>query len=150
MGEFPSKVTIETNGTQVINEHLARLVATRYPSDRGEFFLSISPKLFTVAGESRDRAINEEAIRSYRGLTYDGQLKFVVSNEDRAWDEMEEVITIFRDNGIMYPIYVMPVGATAESQGTDHIKAIAYRALDNGYNIAARVHTYIFGNMIGS
>jgi hypothetical protein len=44
----------------------------------------------------------------------------------------------------------MPVGATAEQQGTDHIKRIAYRALDNGYNIAARVHTYLFGNIIGS
>jgi hypothetical protein len=63
---------------------------------------------------------------------------------------MEEVISIFRDNGNMYPIYVMPVGATAEQQGTEHIKEIEYKAMDRGYNIAARVHTYIFGNMIGS
>jgi hypothetical protein len=79
-----------------------------------------------------------------------GQLKFVVTNEDRAWKEMEDVISIFRDNGVLYPVWIMPVGATAEQQATDHIKQIAYRAMKSGYNISARVHTYLFGNVIGS
>jgi len=153
MGESPEAVTIETNGTQLLSDGLESLIATNYACGlrgQGEMFLSISPKLFTVSGESRDKAINEAAIKSYARVLNQGQLKFVVTNEDRAWDEMEEVITIFRDNGCHFPVYVMPCGATAESQSTDHIKAIAYRAMDRGYNIAARVHTYIFGNMIGS
>jgi len=152
MGEFPGKVTVETNGTQSLSSQLENLIATHYSwySQHEEFFMSISPKLFTVSGEARKDAINEEAIRSYSKVCPHGQLKFVVSNDDKAWAEMEEVISIFRDNGNMYPIYVMPVGATAEQQGTEHIKEIAYKAMDRGYNIAARVHTYIFGNMIGS
>lgn len=154
MGEFPEAVTIETNGTQVLSSHLERLISERFykynNTSAGEMFMSISPKLFTVSGEHRSKAINEAAIRSYSKMLPSGQLKFVVSNDDRAWKEMEEVITIFRDNGCMFPVYVMPVGATAEQQGTDHIKQIAYRAMSNGYNIAARVHTYLFGNVIGS
>lgn len=151
MGEEAPMVTIETNGTQVLQHQLALTVASRYTGRRDhEFFMSISPKLFTVSGETRDRAINEEALQSYKHILSNGQLKFVLTNEDRAWDEMEEVIQIYRDNGIYYPVYVMPVGATAESQSTDHIKEIAYKAMSRGYNIAARVHTYIFGNVIGS
>lgn len=148
-GEFPERVTVETNGTQVIGEELDFLVENYY-SGLYEFFASVSPKLFHVSGEPADRAMNIDAIKSIGRTFRTGQLKFVVSNDDKAWKEMEQVIKLYRTHGVHYPVYVMPVGATAEQQGTDHIKQIAYRALDNGYNIAARVHTYLFGNVIGS
>lgn len=148
-GECPERVTIETNGTQPISDGLSFLV-DKYYTGVNELFLSISPKLFTVSGELRKDAINLEAIKSFDLNRLPGQLKFVVTNEDRAWKEMEDVISIFRDNGVLYPVWIMPVGATAEQQATDHIKQIAYRAMKSGYNISARVHTYLFGNVIGS
>lgn len=148
-GEFPEKVTVETNGTQPIRDDLEYLIDCRY-NGLYEFFASVSPKLFHVSGEPIERAVNLEAIKSIGRCFRTGQLKFVVSNHDKAWEEMETMIKLYRDNGVSYPVYVMPVGATAEQQGTDHIKKIAYKALDKGYNIAARVHTYLFGNVIGS
>jgi hypothetical protein len=43
----------------------------------------------------------------------------------------------------------MPVGATEESQ-QDNAKEITIQTMDRGYNVAARVHCYIFGNQIGT
>lgn len=149
MNQFPEKVTIETNGTQELSSDFEYMMALNY-TGMYEMFASVSPKLFNVSGEVRKDTINEKAIKSYSRSFRSGQLKFVVNNTDAAWKEMEEVITIYRDNGVFYPVYVMPVGATAEQQGSEHIKEIAYRAMNSGYNIAARVHTYIFGNVIGS
>ena len=148
-GSLPEKVTIETNGTQIISDDFAYMNALYY-SGIHEMFASISPKLFNVSGEERKDAINEDAIRSIARTFRTGQLKFVVNNTDAAWNEMKDVIKIYRANGVHFPVYVMPVGATAEQQGSEHIKEIAYRAMKDGYNIAARVHTYIFGNVIGS
>lgn len=147
-GEFPEKVTVETNGTQVIETDLDFLVDNFY-SGLYEFFASVSPKLFHVSGESPDKAMNVAAIRSLGRTFRSGQLKFVVSNDDRAWAEMESVIKLYRDNGVHYPVYVMPVSATVEGQ-EKVMKDVAYRALDNGYNIAARVHCWIFGNQVGT
>lgn len=147
--EFPEKVTIETNGTQVVTSEFGFMNALHY-SGYHEMFASVSPKLFNVSGETRGDAINETAIRSIARTFNKGQLKFVVNNTDAAWKEMQEVIKIYRFNGVHFPVYVMPVGATAEQQDTKHIKQIAQRAMADGYNIAARVHTYIFGNSIGT
>lgn len=150
-GEFPINITIETNGTQKLTDDFQEFVNAWYwdMNDKSEeMFFSISPKLFNVSGESRDKAIDESAIKTYKDMP--GQLKFVVNESDSSWKEMEEVIEIYNDNGVFLPVWIMPVGATAESQNTDHIKRIALKAMANGYNISARVHTYIFGNQIGT
>jgi hypothetical protein len=63
---------------------------------------------------------------------------------------MEEAIKIYRDNGCKHPVWVMPVGATEEQQRTKDVTEIAKKAMASGYNISARVHTYLFGNVIGS
>ena len=43
----------------------------------------------------------------------------------------------------------MPVGAREEEQTTS-AGAVAERAFKRGYNVAARVHVYLFGNAIGT
>jgi hypothetical protein len=42
----------------------------------------------------------------------------------------------------------MPVGADIEGQNLVAAK-VTEGAVERGYNVAARVHTYIFGNIIG-
>ena len=42
----------------------------------------------------------------------------------------------------------MPVGADIEGQNKIAAK-VTEAAVDRGYNVAARVHTYIFGNVVG-
>jgi len=43
----------------------------------------------------------------------------------------------------------MPTGAREEEQ-TATAGAVAERAFKRGYNVAARVHVYLFGNAIGT
>ena len=49
----------------------------------------------------------------------------------------------------MWPIWVMPVGARSEEQEAS-AGAVAEMAFKRGYNVAARVHVYLFGNAIGT
>ena len=62
---------------------------------------------------------------------------------------MEEAIVKFKSAGVDWPVWVMPVGAREEEQTTS-AGAVAEKAFKRGYNVAARVHVYLFGNAIGT
>ena len=47
-----------------------------------------------------------------------------------------------------WPIWIMPVGATVEGQKLVD-GDVAKEAFKRGYNVSARVHTYLWGNLIG-
>ena len=142
---LPGSMTFETNGTQRLRDPFidwANSIDT-------EVFFSCSPKLFTVSGEKSDKAIKPEIVAEYHNLSKAGQLKFVVGPKEREWDEMEEAIAKFKSAGVDWPVWVMPVGAREEEQ-KDSAGAVAKRAFQRGYNVAARVHVYLFGNAIGT
>ena len=142
---LPGSMTFETNGTQRLRPEFIDWVN----SINTEVFFSVSPKLWTVAGEKPDKAIKPEVVADYYKLSKAGQLKFVVGDKDDEWNEMESVIEQFKKSGIDYPIWVMPTGAREEEQ-TATAGAVAERAFKRGYNVAARVHVYLFGNAIGT
>ena len=62
---------------------------------------------------------------------------------------MEEVIKKFRTVGVDWPVWIMPVGGREEEQITT-AGDIATKAFHRGYNVATRVHVYLFGNAIGT
>ena len=142
---LPGSMTFETNGTQKLRPEFIDWVN----SIDTEVFFSVSPKLWTVAGEKPEKAIKPEVVAEYYNLSKAGQLKFVVGNADREWNEMESVIEQFKKAGVEYPIWVMPTGAREEEQ-TATAGGVAERAFKRGYNVAARVHVYLFGNAIGT
>ncbi len=142
---LPGSMTFETNGTQKIREPFADWIK----KIDTEVFFSCSPKLWSVAGEKSEKAIKPEIVAEYRKLSSKGQLKFVVGQNDAEWDEMELVIKKFKDAGVDWPIWVMPTGAREEEQTTTAGK-VAEKAFKRGYNVAARVHVYLFGNAIGT
>ncbi len=144
-GNLPSSMTFETNGTQKLRPEFIDW-ASSIPE---EVFFSCSPKLFTVSGEKPEKAIKPEVVGEYRKASAKGQLKFVVGDMDREWDEMESAIAKFRDAGVDWPVWVMPTGAREEEQ-TAGAGKVAERAFKRGYNVAARVHVYLFGNAIGT
>ena len=111
--------------------------------------ISIGSTLSTVSGEKSEKAIKPEVVAEYRKLSSKGQLKFVVGPNDREWDEMELVIKKFKDAGVDWPVWVMPTGAREEEQ-TATAGKVAEKAFKRGYNVAARVHVYLFGNAIGT
>ena len=142
---LPGSMTFETNGTQKIREQFADWIK----KIDTEVFFGCSPKLWSVAGEKSEKAIKPEIVAEYRKLSSKGQLKFVVGQNDAEWDEMELVIKKFKDAGVDWPIWVMPTGAREEEQTTTAGK-VAEKAFKRGYNVAARVHVYLFGNAIGT
>ena len=144
-GNLPSSMTFETNGTQKLKPEFKEWVK----NINEEVFFSCSPKLFTVSGEQTKKAIIPEVVAEYREVSDAGQLKFVVGSEQRQWDEMESAIEKYRALGVDWPIWVMPVGAREEEQ-TATAGDVAKMAFQRGYNVAARVHVYLFGNAIGT
>ena len=141
----PGSMTFETNGTQQLRPDFIDW-ASRIDT---EIFFSVSPKLWSVAGETADKAIKPEKVGEYYQLSKNGQLKFVVGNSDEQWEEMESVIAQMRQAGVKWPVWVMPVGARSEEQEAT-AGDVAARAFKRGYNVAARVHVYLFGNAIGT
>ena len=142
---LPGSMTFETNGTQRLRDPFIDWVN----SIDTEVFFSCSPKLFTVSGEKADKAIKPEIVAEYHKLSKAGQLKFVVGPKEREWDEMEEAVEKFRSAGVDWPVWIMPTGAREQEQ---HASAgdVAQKAFKRGYNVAARVHVYLFGNKIGT
>jgi len=143
----PRHITFETNGTQLLKPD-----TIAYFTNRGmfnsEILFSVSPKLFTVSGEPNERAIKPEVVRQYQDVSSFGQLKFVVGVEQRQWDELDRVIETFRNAGVNYAVWLMPVGALEEQQ-VDIAAQVSDMALARGYNVSARVHAYIYSNVIG-
>tara|TARA_B100000945_G_scaffold312063_1_gene306097 strand:+ start:75 stop:980 length:906 start_codon:yes stop_codon:yes gene_type:complete len=142
---LPGSITYETNGTQTLKEPFKEWIK----NCDTEIFFSVSPKLFTVSGEKTEKAIKPETVAEYYKLRKTGQLKFVVGEKDREWDEMESAIEKFRNAGVEWPVWVMPTGAREEEQVSGAGK-VAEKAFKKGYNVAARVHVYLFGNAIGT
>lgn len=151
--DIPS-VTFETNGTQPLTEEFFDYWVWKQIETRQELFFSVSPKLWTVAGEQRKKAIKPEIVSKYSQLSGSGQLKFVCNGTKESWDEIEEVLALYREAGVYYPVWIMPLGGTVEGQKGEidgHIPAhiIADEALSRGYRVAARVHAYLWENIIG-
>jgi len=152
-----TNITFETNGTRKIIDELYTTILHDSISQETEYFFSVSPKIWSTSGE-KDR-ICPDIVKGYQDACgmFDqyqgskdpqGQLKFVCNGTDQSWDEIEDAVASFRHSGVMYPIWIMPVGATEESQD-DIAPMIAEQTMDRGYNVSARVHCYIWGNEIG-
>lgn len=146
-GQSPRYITIETNGTQMPRPDFIAVMKEWAGREGNELFWSVSPKLY-LSGEAWDQAIQPEVLAAYAEISNHGQLKYVSNGTDRSWDEVEEATELYREEGINWDVWIMPVGADREMQES-HQARIAEAAIERGYSVAARVHTWIFGNVIG-
>ena len=153
-------VTVETNGTRAVTPELEEFISNRFyttdeyggmiPDSLGtpEWFWSVSPKLWSTAGEKHSKAICPEIVGKYAEVSNHGQLKFVVNGSEVCWREVEENTKLFREAGCNFPVWIMGVGGTFE--GLIQTEAtIADEAIQRGYNYTSRVHVHIYGNAIG-
>lgn len=149
---LPSSITWETNGTQKLTADFVKFFSNpiAYPN---EIVFSVSPKLWTVAGEKNKKAIQPQNVAEYHELAYwtrgQGYLKFVMGPNEKQWAELDDVIESFREAGVDWPVWIMPVGATVEEQEIG-AGEVATMAIERGYNVSARVHCYLFGNKVGT
>ena len=139
----PKFVTIETNGTQKPRPAFENT----FVNHDGELFWSVSPKLY-LSGEMWANAIKPEVLAQYKAISNAGQLKYVCNGTDRNWDEVARATDLYREAGIDWDVWIMPVGADREMQESHQAK-IAEMAVERGYSVSARVHTWVFGNVIG-
>lgn len=148
-GNNPSMVTYETNGTRELTDVFYDY--WRYISTVPLFF-SVSPKLFNVSGEEnkvQPKVLEKYFMMSLEDYYVTGQLKFVMVDTEEAWNELDEAVKSLLDVGCNWPVYIMPVGATVEGQN-DVAGSIAEKAFKRGYHVSSRVHTYLWGNKIGT
>lgn len=149
---FPQYVTVETNGTKSFKKNnLDEYIRSLYKYDKNrEWFWSVSPKLLSTSGELPTKAICPEVVGSYAEASNAGQLKYVVNGTQQSWDEVEQHTEAFRNAGVDWDVWIMPVGATKEQQEEQQIADIAVEAIRRGYHVSGRLHCYIFGNQIGT
>jgi 6-pyruvoyltetrahydropterin 2'-reductase len=149
---FPQSITFETNGTQPLLPDFASQIHQSSSKSTAtmatKVHWSISPKLWTVAGEHSTKAFKPEIIKTYQAASQHGMLKFVCNGRPDAWDEIDDKVNILRKMGVNFPVSIMPVGATVEGQKLVDGQ-VASEAVARGYHISARVHTYLWGNVIG-
>ena len=136
------KLTIETNGTIKLKDNLKSRLTTLGKN----FNFSISPKLYTVSGQ--ENAIDIETILDYNILG--SWLKFVVDDSVKAWEELDNTVSILIDKGYDGDIYCTPVGSTKEQQIDNWVADFAMKCMSKGYKFCGRLHTYVFGNKIGT
>ena len=146
-GNIPMHVTVETNGTQELIPELEDFISD-FVWSGGEWYWSVSPKLWSTAGEKAKRAIVPSVLESYSNASTQGQLKFVVNGSDASWQEVEDNVERFREVGCNFPVWIMGVGGTLEGLKITEAM-IADEAIQRGYNYTSRVHVHIYGNAIG-
>lgn len=142
---YPDHITIETNGSILPRQEFNDFFLNEWRIK--ELFWSCSPKLST-SGEKWNDTILPGVLGSMNKISAHGQLKYVCDGTKRCWDEIEMATQIYRNEGVQWPVWIMPVGATEEGQ-KKLAGRIADEAVDRGYNVSARVHVYLFGNVIG-
>lgn len=140
-------VTFETNGTQEVNAELGKFIdAYARGYNQIEFTFSVSPKL-SASGESWSDAIRPHIVSRYEeyGFTY---LKFVVERPEH-FDEADQAVSEYREQGFQGPVYVMPVGGVVSVYDGNRFN-IAEAALERGYYYSPRLHIDLFGNQWGT
>lgn len=153
-GNFPYNITVETNGTKPFNNtELSQFIkdyVLRYEQIGREWFWSVSPKLWSTAGEKFEKAIKPEVVGEYNRVSPHGQLKYVVNGSQQSWDEVDKYTELYRQQGVDWDVYIMGVGATKEEQEQQLMADIAVEAMKRGYYFSGRLHCHIFGNKIGT
>lgn len=163
---LPANITIETNGTieltdafgNYIQEISNRIVpAPEHDTTDltghskfafNELFWSVSPKIFATSGETFETSIMPNVLAQYHDLSSAGQIKFVCNGSKQSWQEIDQAVKLYREAGVNWPIWIMPVGATVEGQQLVAAD-VADQAIYRGYNVSARVHAYLYGNQLG-
>lgn len=130
------KVTIETNASLNINfEH----------DYQKEILFSMSVKLSNSL-EPLKKRVNTQTLNKILTSTQNSYLKFVV--EKAFIENAKEEISTITKNIPSCPIYLMPMGDTAE-EINEHCHAVIDMAIEMGYKYCDRLHIRVWDNKRG-
>lgn len=133
-------VTIETNGTQKLQDPFANALETYCQS----VTFSVSSKL-TNSGEKWEEAIRPEIISQYSSVI-NGQIyfKWVCSNPE-DFEDVQRAVQAYDSAGLKYPVYLMPAGGT-EKLYHKNKQWLAKVCMAHGYRFSPRLQIDLFGN----
>jgi len=136
-------ITIETNGTQMIDEKFKDKLRSRQ-----EVVFSISAKL-PSSGESWESAIKPDVIKSYTDFMPNAKayFKFVVSHED-DFKDITKAVREYELGGVNIPVYLMPSGGTTVHYEKNE-QWVAELAMKHGWRYSPRVQVDIWKNSWG-
>lgn len=137
-----SDITFETNGTQELSSDLESYLIRWQMHPTKEVTFSVSAKL-SCSGEERSEAIRPDVVCQYEdvGYTY---LKFVVATDDDV-EEALDTISLYRNEGFLGPVYLMPVGGVETVYSLNNRK-VAELALKHGLRYSDRLQVPLFKN----
>lgn len=138
------ELTFETNGTQEVSSEL-KAYLNEWQNNKEiarEITFSVSPKL-SISGEQKEEAIRPKIVCEYAtiGYTY---LKFVVATEEDVKETLD-TIKDYRNAGFKGPVYLMPVGGTADVFFMNN-KTVAELALKYGLRYSDRLQVGLWKN----
>lgn len=150
-----SKITFETNGTQILNNEFIKYLNCEYEilqqaSHIEEVTWMVSPKL-SISGESFPfKTIIPTALKSMNEVTRSKlYLKFVVRDK-HCIEDVERALNAYAKAGVEIDgIYLMPEGATIDGLELTE-KEVAELCLKYGYMFSPRLHVHVFGNRWGT
>ncbi len=128
------RITIETNATFKIDFEI-------YPIYK-EVTFSMSVKLKN-SGETKEKRINQKAIKDIATNTKNSFFKFVLSKNSLCEEEIKDIT---KDLNI--PIFCMPMGSTSKELAKND-KAVASFCIKNCYNYVDRMHIRLWDNEEG-
>jgi organic radical activating enzyme len=138
-------VTFETNTTQKLMKDFEEFLRTQ---QQFTVTWSCSPKL-SVSGEAWEEAIQPEIALSYADIpNSDTYFKFVVSDKIDI-DEAGKAAQAYKDAGLDYPVYLMPLGARSEEYELN-VQEVAELCMERGWRFSPRLHISLFGNAWGT
>jgi organic radical activating enzyme len=152
-------VTIETNCSVPIRwEQIMRLNQWLSESPNRKLIWSNSPKL-SNSGEAWEKAICPDVALKQMCVMGPGPnnaqvkqyFKFVSDGSDESFAEIHRAMQVYYVNGISdkVEVWIMPEGATLDQQD-GAAKMICNKAMALGYNVAPRVHVYVYGNAVNT
>jgi organic radical activating enzyme len=143
-------ILIETNCSVPIRDDFI-LALDQWKNPKRKITFSNSPKM-AASGEKWEDAIKPQV--ALRQEMIDGAeiyFKFVCSDSERDFEEVERAMQTYWDAGVSkrHNVYIMPMGCISEQQ--DSIAAnVAQMCMDRGYIYCHRVHLDVFNNAIGT
>ena len=149
--DYPAWVGFETNVTQAIKPELRTAINDLRDREVMVYF-SMSPKLLHVSGEQPEKAIRVDLMLDYLELCPHSYLKFVLNEDQRAWDQAQEIVykiidDVTCDSWHDPDVWVMPVGGVIGQQLDPAVGRIADKAIkEYQWNVSPRVHVLIWGD----
>lgn len=150
--EGVKRLLIETNcAVKLPPAFLDDLDAWSKARERRKVIWSNSPKL-SHSGEAWDDAIRPAIAVTQRQVAGAEQyFKFVCRPDAGDFNEVARAMRAYHDAGVPADVgvHVMPAACTEEQQ-REVAPAVAIRCMERGYVYCHRIHSSVFGNVVGT